>query len=40
MAMGKDDAEAGMFDFDPMHIDWKDYFYNIHIPGVLKYACK
>ncbi|XP_065009217.1 fatty acyl-CoA reductase 3-like [Musa acuminata AAA Group] len=40
MAMGKDDAEAGMFDFDPKHIDWKDYFYNIHIPGVLKYACK
>jgi fatty acyl-CoA reductase len=25
------------FDFDPMTIDWDDYFYKVHIPGVLKY---
>ncbi|THU48434.1 hypothetical protein C4D60_Mb09t26200 [Musa balbisiana] len=40
MAMKKDDAEAWMFDFDPKHIDWEDYFYRIHVPGVLKYAFK
>ncbi|KAM0844042.1 hypothetical protein ACQ4PT_057323 [Festuca glaucescens] len=25
------------FDFDPKSIDWDDYFYSVHIPGVLKY---
>ncbi|URE32455.1 fatty acyl-CoA reductase [Musa troglodytarum] len=40
MAMKKDDAEARMFDFDPKHIDWEDYFCSIHIPGVMKYAFK
>ncbi|URE35254.1 fatty acyl-CoA reductase [Musa troglodytarum] len=40
MAMKKDDAEAWMFDFDPKHVDWDDYFYRIHVPGVLKYAFK
>ncbi|CAL9090668.1 unnamed protein product [Musa acuminata var. zebrina] len=40
MAMKKDDAEAWMFDFDPKHVDWEDYFYRIHVPGVLKYAFK
>ncbi|RZS06211.1 hypothetical protein BHM03_00036832 [Ensete ventricosum] len=40
MAMKKDDAEAKMFDFDPKHIDWEDYFSSIHIPGVMKYAFK
>ncbi|CAO2207578.1 unnamed protein product [Urochloa humidicola] len=29
-----------MFNFDPKSIDWDDYFYRIHIPGVLKYVCK
>ncbi|KAI0502618.1 hypothetical protein KFK09_017573 [Dendrobium nobile] len=28
-----------IFDFDPKNIDWDEYFYNIHIPGVLKYVC-
>ncbi|XP_062195170.1 fatty acyl-CoA reductase 1-like [Phragmites australis] len=28
------------FNFDPKTIDWDDYFYRIHIPGVLKYVCK
>ncbi|KAF8653986.1 hypothetical protein HU200_062127 [Digitaria exilis] len=32
--------EDDMFNFDPKTIDWDDYFYRIHIPGVLKYLCK
>lgn len=37
--MNKDqnDNEAYCFDFDPRSINWDDYFYNVHIPGVLKY---
>ncbi|CAO2177358.1 unnamed protein product [Urochloa humidicola] len=31
--------EDEMFNFDPKSIDWDDYFYRIHIPGVLKYVC-
>ncbi|RZC73223.1 hypothetical protein C5167_048700 [Papaver somniferum] len=30
--------EADMFDFDPQHIDWKEYMLNIHIPGLMKYV--
>ncbi|CAM0910209.1 unnamed protein product [Alopecurus aequalis] len=40
MAMNKDqDSNASQFnfDFDPKSIDWDDYFYSVHIPGVLKY---
>ncbi|KAI3842124.1 hypothetical protein MKW92_044629 [Papaver armeniacum] len=33
-------AEAGIFDFDPKHIDWKDYMMNIHITGLIKYVVK
>lgn len=25
--------------FDPMCVDWDDYFYRVHIPGVVKYLC-
>jgi fatty acyl-CoA reductase len=32
--------EDDMFNFDPKTIDWDDYFYRIHIPGVLKYVLK
>jgi len=32
--------EDDMSSFDPKTIDWEDYFYRIHIPGVLKYVCK
>lgn len=40
MAVAKNNSEdAKIFDFDPKHIDWEDYFSNIHIPGVLKYVC-
>ncbi|KAG0520524.1 hypothetical protein BDA96_08G081500 [Sorghum bicolor] len=27
------------FGFDPKSIDWDDYFYSVHIPGVVKYLC-
>jgi hypothetical protein len=29
-----------LFYFDPIIIDWEDYFMNIHIPGIFKYALK
>lgn len=32
--------DAKIFDFDPKHINWEDYFLHIHIPGVLKYGSK
>jgi fatty acyl-CoA reductase len=32
--------EDNMFNFDPKTIDWNEYFYKIHIPGVLKYVLK
>uniref|UniRef100_A0ACD5ZFY3 Uncharacterized protein n=1 Tax=Avena sativa TaxID=4498 RepID=A0ACD5ZFY3_AVESA len=40
MAMNKDQYNSGVnyFDFDPKSIDWDDYFYRIHIPGVLRHA--
>ncbi|RZC45080.1 hypothetical protein C5167_038019 [Papaver somniferum] len=28
-------GEANIFDFDPKHIDWKDYMMNVHIPGLI-----
>lgn len=36
-AAGGDRAE---FNFDPKTLDWDDYFYRIHIPGVMKYVLK
>uniref|UniRef100_A0A804P171 Fatty acyl-CoA reductase n=1 Tax=Zea mays TaxID=4577 RepID=A0A804P171_MAIZE len=27
------------FGFDPLCVDWDDYFYRVHIPGVVKYLC-
>ncbi|KAI5004029.1 hypothetical protein ZWY2020_031272 [Hordeum vulgare] len=41
MAMNKDNQNnngAYYFDFDPKYIDWDNYFYRVHIPGVLKYT--
>ena len=37
--MIKDQNNSGVydFDFDPKSIDWADYFYSVHIPGVIKY---
>uniref|UniRef100_A0A0A9BQ28 Fatty acyl-CoA reductase n=1 Tax=Arundo donax TaxID=35708 RepID=A0A0A9BQ28_ARUDO len=36
----KQDKNRGYeFGFDPKSIDWDDYFYRIHIPGVVKYLC-
>jgi fatty acyl-CoA reductase len=39
MAMNKEENNIGgyCFDFDPKYIDWDDYFYRIHIPGVVKH---
>lgn len=41
MAMKEEQSNDGeyYFDFDPKSIDWDDYFYRVHIPGVLKYLC-
>jgi alcohol-forming fatty acyl-CoA reductase len=38
VAMTGEDRVA--FNFDPKTIDWDDYFYGIHIPGVMKYVLK
>ncbi|KAE8780716.1 male sterility protein [Hordeum vulgare] len=41
MAMNRDgqiNNGAYSFDFDPKSIHWVDYFYGVHIPGVLKYC--
>ncbi|KAL6858737.1 hypothetical protein ACP4OV_017739 [Aristida adscensionis] len=40
LTMAMKTPEDHMFNFDPKTIDWNDYFYRIHIPGVLKYVCK
>lgn len=37
MAMEQTNNTEYYFDFDPTTIDWDDYFYRVHIPGVLKY---
>ncbi|WJX68929.1 alcohol-forming fatty acyl-CoA reductase [Trifolium repens] len=31
-------VEMNLFYFDPIIINWEDYFMNIHIPGIFKYA--
>ncbi|KAG2633584.1 fatty acyl-CoA reductase 1-like [Panicum virgatum] len=36
LAMAPGDRAA--FNFDPKTVDWDDYFYSIHIPGVMKYV--
>ncbi|KAJ1288990.1 hypothetical protein BS78_02G131400 [Paspalum vaginatum] len=33
-------GDAVKFNFDPRSIDWDEYFYNVHIPGVMKYVLK
>jgi len=33
------DRKYDDFGFDPKCIDWDDYFYRVHIPGVVKYLC-
>ncbi|KAJ1269629.1 hypothetical protein BS78_07G226300 [Paspalum vaginatum] len=40
LTMAMKTPEDAMFNFDPKTIDWDDYFYRIHIPGILKYLCK
>ncbi|ONK57159.1 uncharacterized protein A4U43_C10F17210 [Asparagus officinalis] len=41
MAMAKENSkDSKIFDFDTKNINWEDYLYDVHIPGVLKYVCK
>ncbi|GJN04257.1 hypothetical protein PR202_ga21789 [Eleusine coracana subsp. coracana] len=40
LTMKMNTLEDQMFNFDPRTIHWEEYFYRIHIPGVLKYLCK
>ncbi|MED6120178.1 hypothetical protein PIB30_018577 [Stylosanthes scabra] len=37
---GLEKEEMNLFEFDPKIIDWKDYFINVHLPGVVKYLLK
>uniref|UniRef100_A0A0E0LTH3 Fatty acyl-CoA reductase n=1 Tax=Oryza punctata TaxID=4537 RepID=A0A0E0LTH3_ORYPU len=41
ITMRKEEKNDGgyCFDFDPKSIDWEEYFYKVHIPGVVKYLC-
>ncbi|VAH96108.1 unnamed protein product [Triticum turgidum subsp. durum] len=34
------DATGCLFNFDPKTVDWDDYFFKVHIPGVMKYVLK
>ncbi|AES67032.2 putative oxidoreductase [Medicago truncatula] len=40
LAVKQEGVEVNLFYFDPKIIDWEDYFMNIHIPGIFKYALK
>ncbi|KAH9723830.1 putative fatty acyl-CoA reductase 4 [Citrus sinensis] len=40
MAMRESGMELDSFNFDPKSIDWEDYFLNVHIPGLLRFAVK
>nr|CAB3456552.1 unnamed protein product [Digitaria exilis] len=33
-------GDRAEFNFDPKTVDWDDYFYGVHIPGVMKYVLK
>jgi fatty acyl-CoA reductase len=33
----QDKSRGYDFGFDPKSVDWDDYFYRVHIPGVVKY---
>uniref|UniRef100_A0A804LVG6 protein-serine/threonine phosphatase n=1 Tax=Zea mays TaxID=4577 RepID=A0A804LVG6_MAIZE len=34
LSMAMNTPEDQMFNFDPKTIEWDDYFYRIHIPGI------
>ncbi|KAJ4828061.1 hypothetical protein Tsubulata_020832, partial [Turnera subulata] len=40
MAAKENGVETHLFYFDPETINWRDYFLNVHIPGLIKYVCK
>ncbi|XP_045805623.1 fatty acyl-CoA reductase 3-like [Trifolium pratense] len=39
-AAKQENVKIDLFYFDSQIIDWEDYFMNIHIPGIFKYALK
>lgn len=40
LRLAMDNDHGSLFNIDPKTIDWDDYFYRIHIPGVIKYMLK
>ncbi|XP_078166373.1 fatty acyl-CoA reductase 3-like [Carex rostrata] len=40
LVIEKDPMDAQLFCFDPIIIDWSNYFYQTHIPGVLQFLPK
>ncbi|KAK4492258.1 hypothetical protein RD792_003061 [Penstemon davidsonii] len=36
----RSNVDASMFEFDPICIQWEQYFMNTHFPGLVKYALK
>lgn len=40
LAAEQGEVEMDLFYFNPKMINWDDYFMNVHIPGLFKYAIK
>lgn len=40
LRLAMDAGDRVEFNFDPKTVDWDDYFYRVHIPGVMKYVLK
>ncbi|CAL5080169.1 unnamed protein product [Urochloa decumbens] len=40
LRLGMAEGDRVEFNFDPKTVDWDDYFYKVHIPGVMKYVLK
>lgn len=40
LRVGMAPGDAVAFNFDPRSIDWDEYFYTVHIPGVMKHVLK
>ncbi|CAN6197740.1 unnamed protein product [Urochloa humidicola] len=40
LRQGMAEGDRVEFNFDPKTVDWDDYFYKVHIPGVMKYVLK
>ncbi|KMT03835.1 hypothetical protein BVRB_8g189780 [Beta vulgaris subsp. vulgaris] len=37
IAAGENGLDEDVFNFNPLSINWKDYFINVHIPAIVKY---